>query len=537
MPPEKYDPAKHGELLPAPTPPAATPGAPEPYDPAKHGPLVAAEDPALAQARAEAQPDVNGVSDAWQSPVPKAVGDVFKKDMRDTLRAPVNAVGRIAHDVVNPQDFVKDKVNEVLAPGRAVASGTKFALEHPKEVPGKVADFINDQFTRHPFQTLLNAATLGPKGGPLGLPIREIAGPAAAKAVDVLGGASDFATGAGEGAAAEAFRTGRMGDKIASDFRTALRDPAAGMTTALQNAKQGIQTMKSAMLDKYAELKNIWSKDGTQLSFDPINKAEKDLMNEIQVQGTDKFKVSDTDRAQIQGMQDVIDQWRKDSSLHNIQGFDDLKQRLRNEVNYKTASSPVIRAATQLSAAAKDAILSQVPDSAVYKKAMEGYFKSSDHLNDIEKALALGKNKEAGTSISRLQSVMRNNVYSLYGSRTAALDALEKEGNVSLMPSLAGAAMSSWFPRGVQRGVIGGSLPELAMHLFGHGFSPEALAATAAGMAATSPRLAGEAFHGAGALSGAVGPAAAQSTLGVPGAALRYESQPQRKRGGYFGGI
>jgi hypothetical protein len=132
---------------------------------------------------------------------------------------------------------------------------------------------------------------------------------------------------------------------------------------------------------------------------------------------------------------------------------------------------------------------------------------------------------------------MRNNASTGYGSRKAAAEMLEKSGKTSIMPSIAGAALSSTNPRGIM-GPMGhaatatGALTALAM---GHPY----LAATLGGInVATNPRLAGNVVHTAGRMAPAAGWTARQATIGPPAAAMRYETQgqpaPAFKGGGYF---
>lgn len=468
--------------------------------------------------------------DIFRSPMSPEVVHRYVKDAVDTVGDLWDMAKRAGHDVMHPSDLLQDAKDIASGAADAVSSGAKFAVENPTKVPGKVGEFVADQVTQHPTQTALNILTAGPKGGVLGKGLRETVGDPNPVA-NALAGVANHTTGVGEGVMQEAFRTGKMGDKIAEDFRTAMRDPATGMEMALGNAKQGVQTMKNAMFDKYKELEPLWKGDNTKINFKAIDAAEAKMLDEITVKDgrSFKYKVSDTDLKKIRDLQGVVDQWRKDPGSWTMEGFDGLKQRLRNEVNFKSDNTPVIRAATQLSNSAKDAILSQVPDSAPYKASMRHYMEASDTINEIEQGLSLGKKATTNSSIVKLQSIMRNNAQTLYGSRKALAEELEKSGNVSLMPSLAGAAASATTGRGIQRGVMAGGLPGLAMMAAEHGVTVDALLAGGIGLGLTSPRLMGEAFHGAGRLNHRLGPVAREATIGPPAAALRYAAQPPRE--------
>jgi hypothetical protein len=92
---------------------------------------------------------------------------------------------------------------------------------------------------------------------------------------------------------------------------------------------------------------------------------------------------------------------------------------------------------------------------------------------------------------------MRNNVNTNYGQRLALMKELEEQGGRALAPALAGQALSSPIPRGIQQatgplGVLG------AFQVAG---TPEALALAAA----SSPRLVGESAYYAGRAAGVPG--------------------------------
>jgi hypothetical protein len=130
---------------------------------------------------------------------------------------------------------------------------------------------------------------------------------------------------------------------------------------------------------------------------------------------------------------------------------------------------------------------------------MKGYSEASDTIKEIERALSLGQKASADTSMRKLQSLMRNNVNTNYGQRTQLADALRQAGGQDFMPSLAGQALSSAMPRGIQSALSGTGGAGLALT----GNIP-----AAAGLAAvSSPRLMGEAFYGAGKATGAINPA------------------------------
>jgi hypothetical protein len=145
--------------------------------------------------------------------------------------------------------------------------------------------------------------------------------------------------------------------------------------------------------------------------------------------------------------------------------------------------------------AVKNTIGLQNPE---YGKVMSKYSGDLEELDEIERELSLGEKATVGTSLRKLQSIMRNNASSAYKHRKELGERLEEGGAKDLMPILAGQALHPWFPRGLGRMVpaaIGGAAGEAA--LTGHyGLGPAALASGA--MAVSSPRLMGQVANKAG---------------------------------------
>jgi hypothetical protein len=118
---------------------------------------------------------------------------------------------------------------------------------------------------------------------------------------------------------------------------------------------------------------------------------------------------------------------------------------------------------------------------------MKAYQEASELTKEIERALSLGQKAAADTSMRKLQSLMRNNVNTNYGNRLDLAKQLEAAGGNEIMPAIAGQALNSFTPRGLQ-GVA-------ATGLGGFGIANPA---TLAALPLTSPRLMGEAAYGLG---------------------------------------
>jgi Arm domain-containing DNA-binding protein/integrase-like protein len=92
------------------------------------------------------------------------------------------------------------------------------------------------------------------------------------------------------------------------------------------------------------------------------------------------------------------------------------------------------------------------------------------------------------------------------GHRLGAVDALQSQGGVSLVPSLAGQAMNSWMPRGMLGHIEGGLGPLAAI------LHPTAIPKLVGGAVIGSPRLVGEGAYALGRAAGGVNSASAALT-------------------------
>lgn len=125
---------------------------------------------------------------------------------------------------------------------------------------------------------------------------------------------------------------------------------------------------------------------------------------------------------------------------------------------------------------------------------MRDYSSASKQMQEIEKSLSVGNKASVDTGMRKLQSVMRNNVNTNYGNRLGLIKALEGFGTKDVMPALAGQALNSFAPRGLQ------ALGTTGLAGYGVLSNPAALAL----IPATMPRVVGEASLLAGKGAGLV---------------------------------
>lgn len=329
----------------------------------------------------------------------------------------------------------------------------------------------------------------------------KLAGAAVSKGADTAMGALNMSTGVGSGVMQEALRTGFEGGEAGANFRRGMSELPTEEVVGL--ARQGYDTMKQRMFADFQADKDVWSKSNARLNFDKLDNAELAVHNDIVSQTGNrlKFKASDADVAKINKILETVDQWRKDPQSHTLLGFDDLKQAIRNQIDFKNDSKYVTSAATKMANAAKDTAMTAADPR--YRKSLRNYELMSDKLHDVERAFSLDSDN-LHTTMSKLQSVMRNNASTQYGMRKGAAQTLKDESGVDILPMLAGHAASSWTPRGITRPIMAGASWPTAMGaaFLGH---PAALGAAGIASLAASPKLMAGTLHGLGRIGGLPG--------------------------------
>lgn len=304
----------------------------------------------------------------------------------------------------------------------------------------------------------------------------------------IASNALGLTTGAGATPVKTAYQSGKNGSTA---FLENMRGKVS-MADVVDDAKSAIAKMGA---DKAAEYRNgmaAISNDKTILNFSGIDKSLDDAFK------VSSFKGKSTNTAASKAYDDiksVVDEWKQldPAEYHTPEGLDALKKRIGGiqesiPFNEKTARNVAGKVYNSI----KDEIANQAPD---YHKTMKQYADASNEITEIEKALSLGKKTSVDTAMRKLQSLTRNNVQTNYGNRIDLANTLQTKGNADLMPAIAGQAMNSWTPRGIQGGIVGGAGAYAAIT------NP----LTLAGLPLTSPRLVGEAAYKLGSATRGVG--------------------------------
>lgn len=426
-----------------------------------------------------------------QSAPANTIGQEAKRQGGLFLRQALSAAGSVG---AIPADAIGKAVNYVA--GREVVPNQKRAFQNTLTrmglpEPERTIEKFGQGFAESaPAMALpagivpqvLGNAAMGAAQAPAGSEGSGAAwGAAGGAAMPALGGVLR-ATGRGA-AHVLGTTTGAGGESVRQAFRDApgFVENMRGHVepgTVVDSARQGIHTMRQNMQADYRAAVPQWA-TGHPIDFAPVDRAYNNLVGTLQHGG--QWKIGQNEIRTVDEIGQVLNEFRANSANHTAEGFDALKQRLQaiypESPNYRQAQ----RAVTTMADAVRNQISAQSP---VYADAMRNYWQRSQQLDEIERSLSLGDRNTVDTALRKLQSLMRNNVNSNFGQRVQSASALEQMGGVEILPQVAGQAMNSWTPRGLQGAAgIGGSI-----------VNPSAIPA----LPVMSPRVVGEAARYSG---------------------------------------
>jgi len=495
---------------------------------------------ALEQVKADAPEEGLSASEVAYGAVtnfPSSLGNVAK-DIFTAITSPIDTAFGLAGLVTGTVQTAGLKAGEALLPeGKTKDDVMSWMQQDGKaiEMSSSVADFYADRYgslegfkkavATDPASVMADAATVfsggSMAGTKLGIPLRATeAMTKAASYVDpimltgrtALAGAkgagigvkqgTGLATGAGAEAVEQAYRSGVEGGDSARSFRGAMRGEIP-ISEILDIAKQNLLNMKISKNAKYKESLAALKTNDKIISFSGIDKALNTALDMVTYKGTVKNRSGHN--AVIES-KNLIEQWKlKDpKEFHTPEGIDALKQQVYSIVeSIPFEQSQARMAANKISLSIGEEIRKQAPS---YARMMKEYSDSSSLIKEIERALSIGDKAAADTGIRKLQSLMRNNANTNYGSRLDLAKTLEQQGGGQIMPLAAGQSLSNWSPRGIQGAVtpVGGI----------GAYSVAGLPAVAGYAAASSPRLVGEVAHATGRAAGGISKAT-QGILGM----------------------
>jgi hypothetical protein len=316
----------------------------------------------------------------------------------------------------------------------------------------------------------------------------------------VAAGATGALTGKPGVAYSEAYKAGKAGD---ASFLESLRGKTSP-DELLTTVKEGVDKIRLDNSAAYQNAKTGWAADKTPLDFNPIDTAFQKVKDSYTVNG--KSKIGAAEQRIVDEIGSVLDEWRADPSARTALDLDALKQRVDAIYPDSPSHTQAQRAVTNVRNAVKDAIVQQAPD---YAQAMKNYDTQMTLLRDVTKALGASDKVAKETAINKIMTTLKATPSAEF--RRQLIDVLEQQGNVNVMPAIAGQELGQWIPSsGLGRAVAGGGLTAAAA-LQNPGI--------AAVLPFTSPRLMGEAFYKMGQVSGGGGRAVNALANMTPGQA------------------
>lgn len=470
--------------------------------------VPASDLPTQAKSFSPVQMAINAPASLWRNTVGGLIEAVSNPAQTATTIMDVAAGGLYNVTPKKIRDFINQFENNPEARERAVnmakivggdyasvygtTSGFKKALEEdPFRVLGDISLMATggaSLATRVPSASAQAAGRVASKVAEVTNPMTA-AGYVASKTLPTVGNISANLIGLTTGVGPETVKTAyESGVKGAEAFRQNIRGEVP-KTDVLDDARQALQTMRESKSAAYTQGIGTTAADTTKLNFKPIDDAFLKIKSTL-YEGN-RAKVGQDQLNKVAEVEQVLNEWRADPSAHTAIGLDALKQRIDAIYPDSPMQKQAQRVITETRKKVYDTIVQQSPE---YAKTMADYEKAISIEKEIERALSLNKNASADTALRKLTSLARNNVNANYGYRLDLAKALEQQGNVDLLPSIAGQSMSATLPRGLAPQVAGAAAIPSAIQSFASGVTPLSLAAAPF----FSPRLMGEAAYGLG---------------------------------------
>lgn len=385
---------------------------------------------------------------------------------------------------------------------------------HYKETYGSWSGFKHE-LAAHPAGIISDAAPLVTEGLGAAAKVPGMLGKAAGIASKVSDPASVAATAASlpaEGlnavakyplapAAGVSKASLDMAQKAGSSTDPALRDAfqshlngSASPTEILDTAQRAFKKAKAEKSAEYVGQKAAISANQVTPSFNNIDQAVTQARSITQPGGINHPSVFPKANQALDETQAAVDQFRNTPSLHNLEGFDTLKQAIGNIRDRYGSDDVANRVMGGVYTSARDAIGNVNPE---YFDLMDNYQSGLNELKNIRST--------AGLNSQVASTAVRKMVKQLGGSDSQSVLGDLSEHEPSLPYMLAGAELNPWHHRGWRALVDLGAAGVAAGALH-----PSALA----GLATTSPRLMGKLQYGIG--------AAGRAAASPVGKALKY---------------
>jgi hypothetical protein len=421
--------------------------------------------------------------------LPGSVGQYFG-DTAQSFMHPVQTGSQLGHAVATDPKAVGQ---ELIRPYTSAAEFKKTIAEDPARIMGDAAIVGG-----------VGGAAIPGKVGRVATAASRAFDPLAwaGKGVGGVGKATGAMSGAGSNAASHAYQGAKAGrrdfvdnmtgkvpvEKVVDDYRGALEESRQRMSAQYKANKAG-----------------AFSANRQVIPFDEIAEGATNAnFRYFKTQSLQSPKGTET----LQRVQKIVEDWKvlDPKEYHTPEGLDALKQKIYNEVgDWDKLSREEKRIVGSVTRPIGKLIRNKAPQ---YAKMMDDYQKAQHDIREFEHAFSSGKRTD--TALRKLQSSFRNDAYAGHGYRAQLMEDLSKR-HPEIAEALAGQAMNTYWPRGL-RGAI--STPVNAAGAAASMFYVPWMAAPfAAGLAGSSPRLAGNVAHWAG--KAARYPSMAMDAVGV----------------------
>lgn len=355
------------------------------------------------------------------------------------------------------------------------------------------------------------AQVAGDMMDPVSAAIRS--GRAGGRAVSSIAG---YSSGMGDEPARSIFNARRAGGEQAAAANRGMRQPPRDGLA--DDAFDKMRVRGREARDLYQQEIAATKNSNARINWNNIFRSIQDTLRSNMTTRGNRFYGGAPGRQMMQDILGTVQQYVADPSLHNLEGLDALKQELallQEPMGAQPAKGAENsnRLVSQIIDGVRDEIVRLEPS---YATAMDNYQGWKDLQGEMRQALSLNDKAAIDTVMRKLQSTMRNNVQTNYGSRTQLLDDLDTAtvpavpprppqlgrpgapGRPAIPPGtlraeLAGQAANSWAPRGIARAGGAFAIPAGIAALGATLVSNPAYAALAAPfIPAAMPRVVGE---------------------------------------------
>jgi len=292
----------------------------------------------------------------------------------------------------------------------------------------------------------------------------------------ILAGSTGFTTGAGADSVRQAYKAGK---ENIPEFQQIMRENPP-IETIRDTANSSLQAIKNDRATDYQTRLSSISNNVQDLNINPVRTRLAQLEKMYNIKRTPDgldFSRSTLDKNSLGDIENVIntvDDWGKQQGDLTPVGMDILKRKLDDFYSESKNSRGFV---TSLKNEVKNTIVNQVPE---YKTMLGNYEKSSAQINEIEKALSLGKRASIDTGIRKLMTALKDN----NDFRGSLVKILDDANGGQLATKLAAYNLKSWTPQSL----MGKAIDVTAIGTMMYAVSPK----LAIAFATASPRVVGE---------------------------------------------